>query len=200
MSTRKEKAESLIRAAYAAAFPDGNMVEGKKTLLVAIDGRCASGKSTLAAELAVALSDIGCAVVHMDDFFLRPAQRTPERLACPGENVDHERFREEILEPVSLGRHFWYVPYSCRTGRLVTPVAIDPPPILIAEGSYSCHPHLRDCYDLRFFLSVDKETQMARIRARNGEESAEIFRTRWIPLEEAYFAACRPADVSVSLD
>ena len=49
-------------------------------LRVAIDRPCASGKSTLGA----ALSEIyGCALIHMDDFFLRPEQRTSQRLSQP---------------------------------------------------------------------------------------------------------------------
>ena len=58
-------------------------------VLIAIDGRCASGKTTLAALLQQA---IGCNVVHMDHFFLQPHQRSSQRYAQPGENIDHERF------------------------------------------------------------------------------------------------------------
>lgn len=66
-------------------------------IIIAIDGRCGSGKTTLAAELASALD---ATVFHMDDFFLRAEQRTEERLKTPGEFVDHERFLEEILKPI----------------------------------------------------------------------------------------------------
>ena len=69
-------------------------------LLIAVDGRCASGKTTLAATLE---EETGCNVVHMDDFFLRPEQRTPQRLAEPGGNVDYERFRQEVILPLSRG-------------------------------------------------------------------------------------------------
>ena len=62
-------------------------------VIVAIEGSCGSGKTTLAALLA---KHRDCNVFHMDDFFLRPHQRTPERFAQPGGNVDYERFREEI--------------------------------------------------------------------------------------------------------
>ena len=47
------------------------------------------------------------------------------------------------------------------------------------------------------FAHVEADLQMARIRERNGEKMAEMFRTRWIPLEEAYFAAC---DVAAKAD
>ncbi len=53
----------------------------QERLLLAIDGGSASGKTTLAALLA---QRYGCPVFHMDDFFLRPEQRTPQRLAEPG--------------------------------------------------------------------------------------------------------------------
>ena len=46
--------------------------ESGQRLLIAVDGRCASGKTTLAASLE---RETGCNVVHMDDFFLRPEQR-----------------------------------------------------------------------------------------------------------------------------
>ena len=45
----------------------------KERVIVAIDGRCGSGKTTLAARLQ---KDLYCRVFHMDDFFLRPQQRT----------------------------------------------------------------------------------------------------------------------------
>lgn len=40
--------------------------ERKSSYIVAVDGRCASGKTTLAEELAECLS---CSVIHMDHFF-----------------------------------------------------------------------------------------------------------------------------------
>ena len=43
-----------------------NIEEGR-VKVIAIDGRCASGKTTLARELAERL---GAGVIHMDDFFL----------------------------------------------------------------------------------------------------------------------------------
>ena len=60
-----------------------------KPLLIAVEGRCASGKTTLASALQ---KELGCCVFHMDDFFLRPEQRTRERLLTAGGNIDYERF------------------------------------------------------------------------------------------------------------
>ena len=153
-------------------------------LLIAIDGRCASGKTTLAMDLKQIYK---CNVIHMDDFFLRPEQRTTERLCRAGENVDHERFLEEVLVPLRNGENFSYRPFDCKTNMFSEPIAVGRHGINIIEGSYSCHPDLWDFYDLRIFLTVSPEVQRERIISRNGVGKAEIFRNKWIPLEERYF-------------
>ena len=157
-----------------------------KNYIIAIDGRCASGKTTVAETLARSLN---ANLIHMDDFFLRPEQRSPQRLAIPGENIDHERFLTEVLQPLREGKRFTYRPFSCESMTLGIPVEVLPKPISIVEGSYSCHTALRELYDLRIFITVDPNEQMKRLRARNGPY-AEVFRERWIPLEEAYFSNC----------
>ena len=44
--------------------------------------------------------------------------------------------------------------------------------------------------NLRAFLTVDPVVQMERITAREGEDYAQVFREKWIPLEERYFSTC----------
>lgn len=159
----------------------------EKPLIIGIDGRCAAGKTTLAAGLQ---AEIDCAVFHMDDFFLRPEQRTEERLRAAGGNVDRERFLEEVLLPLKNGEStVAYRPYDCKKQALSGEVKIRTAAVNIVEGSYSLHPSLWDFYDLRVFLTVSPEEQTRRVILRNGKENAEIFQTRWIPLEEKYFAA-----------
>ncbi len=161
------------------------VLEEKKPRILAIDGRCGSGKTTLAEALRQVLP---CQVVHMDEFFLRPHQRTEARLAIPGENVDHERFLQEVLLPLKAGKSFAYRPYNCSSQGLQAPVALQPGMLTIVEGSYCCHPALWDFYDLRIFLTVGREEQLRRIEKRSGAEKLKQFKTRWIPLEEAYFS------------
>ena len=163
-----------------------NKAKGKERIIIAIDGRCASGKTTLAKELSQMLN---CNVIHMDDYFLRPEQRTSERLSIPGENVDHERFLSDVLLPLEGGKAFAFRPFSCNNCSLGDPIKVTPKGINIIQGSYSCHPSLWEHYDLRIFLTVSPEEQFKRIVKRNGEQNAEVFRTRWIPLEEKYFTA-----------
>lgn len=177
-------------------FCDGELIQKIDTLLrskdhavIAIDGRCAAGKTTLAAKIG---EHYNAAVIHMDDFFLRPEQRTPERYAQPGGNVDRERFLQEVLHPLCEGRSVLYRPFDCMAQRFSKPVTVPTTTLTVVEGSYSCHPELWDSYDLHIFLSVDSQTQMQRILQREGAERAETFRKQWIPLEEMYFSAFHP--------
>lgn len=161
------------------------MPGGDRQLAVAIDGRCASGKTTLAMQLKEKLH---CNVVSMDHFFPQPHQRTPERFKTPGGNVDYERVLSEIMSPLSKGEPVCYRPYNCHSRKFDEEIRLDSHRLTIVEGSYSCHPALWDYYDLRIFLSVGQEEQLRRIVLRNGPEAANVFEQRWIPLEEAYLS------------
>ena len=158
----------------------------KSPLLVAIDGRCGSGKTTLAHKLH---ETCGGNLFHMDEFYLRIEQRTPERYAEPGGNVDYERFLEELLSPVLSGDEFSYRPFDISTWSLGERKQVSPHTINIIEGSYSLHPTLNKLYDIKVFLDIGKDEQMNRIIKRNGERWAMDFRDKWIPLEELYFSA-----------
>jgi len=164
------------------------LLRTRPRVILAIDGNCCAGKTTFAHLLGKRL---GANVFHMDDYFLRPEQRTPERLAAPGGNVDAERFLAEVLLPVSRGEPASYTRYDCKRDRLLAPVAIEPAPVCVVEGAYSLHPLLASCYDLKIFCQVEPSLQLERIRRRNGEAQLGIFQSRWIPLENAYFDALK---------
>lgn len=152
--------------------------------VLAIDGNAASGKTTLARRIA---SVFPCALLHMDDFFLPIPLRTEERLREPGGNVHYERFREEVLCGIASGKPFSYGVFDCGVMDIRTRRTVEPEPLYIIEGSYSHHPFFGSPYDLRVFLHLDGETQRKRILRRNGPQKAEVFRTRWVPMENRYF-------------
>ena len=151
---------------------------------IAIDGVCGGGKSTLGQALA---EKYNCNLFHMDDFFLRPEQRTPERYAQPGGNVDYERFREEVLEHLADSDGLTYRPFDCQRMELGAPHMVPYSRLNIIEGAYSCHPYFGDIYQVRFFVELPTEEQKARILARNGEEKYKRFVNEWIPMENLYF-------------
>lgn len=172
--------------------PEGARAEesaGEKVpKVIALDGRAASGKSTMAELLKVVLE---AGVVHMDDFFVPPAFRSEERFAQPGGNVHYERFAEEVLPWIGKAEAFSYGIFDCGIMDYQGRREVEAAAWRVVEGSYSTHPAFGDYADLKVFLDVEAEEQIRRITARNGEEMVRMFENRWIPLEEAYFDAYR---------
>ena len=157
-----------------------------RPFLIAIDGMCGSGKSTLGAFLA---KELHASLFHMDDFFLQPHQRTEKRLSEPGGNVDYERFKEEVLNHITDVAGVTFRPFSCSKWQLTDPVTVPYNNIVIVEGSYSHHPHFKDAYNIKIFLEISPEEQKKRIVARDGQERWPMFEEKWIPMENLYFKA-----------
>ena len=202
----------VIDARYAAVWPLlgklAALEEQHGRFTLAMDGMAASGKSTAAQLLQEVF---GGSVVHMDDFFLPPALRSPARFEEAGGNVHYERCEEEVMAPLRAKVPFTYRLFDCSVmdfGGFSD--AIDPAGNVIIEGSYSLHPvfgalpgedgETRHPADLAVFLLISPETQRARILQRNGEEMLQMFVNRWIPLENAYYTANRERLQAVSLD
>ena len=175
------------------------LLERRNRLVIALDGCCASGKTTLARRLA---QQLPADVIPMDDFFLPPFLRTPARLAQPGGNVHYERFYEQVIapllsfrekslrenEPASKG---WPVlswdRFDCSSMDFLTEPRITAGrPLLIIEGAYCMRPEFRPVYDLAFCLTVSPEVQRQRILTRNGSDRYPAFRDKWIPMENRY--------------
>ena len=156
-----------------------------RPVLVALDGRCGSGKTTLAAQLAERFPD--SAVFHTDDFYLPPADRVDGWEHIPCANMDLARLSREVLAPARAGDAVSYRAYSCREGAYLPTKNIASKPLFLVEGSYSHHPLLAENYDLRVFVTCSQEEQARRLQAREGERYPN-FVQRWIPLEEGYFA------------
>lgn len=187
---KAEEVKKEIQAVFQRAEKTGE----KKQILIGIDGMCGSGKTSLCAELQKSYE---FNLFHMDDFFLRPEQRTRERLAQIGGNVDYERFQKEVLEPLEKGKAFTYRPFSCQTMELCKSVPVEPRQFNIIEGAYCCHPYFGQVYDYIFFVDIEEEEQKKRLLKRSGPELYERFRTEWIPKENAYFEAYPASDVKV---
>lgn len=157
-----------------------------KAKVIAMDGRAAGGKSTLAKQFALVT---GAGVIHMDDFFLPAELRTEERLTTPGGNVHYERFAQEILPRISSPESFTYDTFDCSVMAINGQRTVIASDLRIVEGAYCCHPALGEYMDLRVFSDVSPREQLRRIRARENEEMTRRFTEQWIPMEESYLKA-----------
>lgn len=156
----------------------------KETIVIAIDGKCGSGKTTLSNYLH---SLIPSNLFHLDDFFLQSYQRTEERLSEIGGNVDYERFNEEVVQAIKEKRPIEYIKYNCSTSNLEHIIQMNSRRINIVEGSYSHSPRIELEYDMKIFIDIPYELQLDSIRKRNGIEKLEQFKNVWIPKENKYF-------------
>ena len=155
-----------------------SLLNQKDFVLVAIDGNCSAGKTTLAKTLS---QQFDCNVFHMDHFFLRPEQRTPERFAEAGGNVDYERFYTEVLLPLNTRATFSYRPYDCGTCQLSDAIHVEP-----KQLNYCLHPYFGNCYNQKVFLKITPALQRERILQRPPALHRRFFE-EWIPKEQQYF-------------
>lgn len=153
--------------------------------LIAIDGACTSGKTTLANALGQALQ---APVFHMDDFYLPFALRTPQRLQMPGGHMDWPRLEEEVLQSAVQGQTLVYRAYDAHADRWKSEQLVEPQKVYIVEGTYSLLPTLEDYYDYKVFLKLNVDSQYDRLKKRESKEKLIGFINRWIPEEERYFS------------
>jgi len=187
----------LLRREYAGYFPalmeisrimSEKAAAGDGAVIVAVDGRCGSGKTRFARLVSRLFS---CNVFHMDDFYLPMSRREENWTELPGGNIDFERVRREVLFPCRAGEQVSYRPYCCQSGALEEVRLMPFRRLAVVEGSYSQHPLLAEQlrqkqYDLKIFLTCSEEKQTERLREREGSYFS-MFRERWIPMEENYF-------------
>jgi dephospho-CoA kinase len=165
----------VVSNKYASILPLLAKIDApteKGRTVIAIEGGSASGESTLSDVLTYVYD---CAVIHMDDFFLRPEQRTEARLSEVGGNLDRERFSDEVIRPTSESKPIVYRPFDCSTQTLGEPVTLPQKDLTIVEGVYSMHPAFGNYYDLALFLDISPDKQRERIKVRNTQWLAERF-------------------------
>ena len=190
----------LLRTDYAGYFSVlfriAVLLQRQERVVIAIDGRCGSGKTGLA-ELIASIFDSN--IFHTDDYYLPLDAREPDWENIPGGNMDLFRFRDEVLFPAFSGETVFHCPYDCQTSSYRETTAFSPRALTIIEGSYALHPALDVRYDLKIFLTCSPAAQTRRLKAREGEYY-RMFKTRWIPMEERYISRFRIHREALSID
>lgn len=146
-------------------------------IIIAIEGKCASGKTTLANEFINKAT-----IIHIDDFFLPPEAKTNERLSEVGGNVNYEAIKE-LLELIKSKKMIKYNKYDCHQNTY-TEVTLPYNDIIILEGVYSFHPFFNKLIDKLVYIDIDEITQAKRISAR---PNASRFFNEWMKYENTYY-------------
>lgn len=178
-------------------------------LRVAIDGRTAAGKTTLADELATILRDAGHCVIRasIDDFH-RPRVRRHRRGRASPEGYyedarDLDAFRRLLLEPLGPGgdRLYRLRSFDLSSDQPVEGAPLTAPgdAVLLAEGAFLQRSELADSWDFVAFVDVSEETAIERGAGRDADAFGGLAAARRMHLERyqaafrLYEASCSPA-------
>jgi uridine kinase len=187
-------------------------VERPHPVRVAIDGPDAAGKTTLADELAGLLRRGGRAVVRASiDGFHRPREERYRRgpdspLGYYADSFDYDALRRCLLEPLGPGGTLGYrtAVFDVRTDspQPATEAVAPRDAVLLLDGIFLLRPELFESWDLRIFVSVGFEEVLRRALERDAAhlgsrtEAERRYRSRYIPGQQLYYAAARPAETA----
>jgi uridine kinase len=176
---------------------------------VAIDGIPGAGKTTLADELAAVLRAQGREVIRatIEDFLNPSSVRHPWSDSAEGwynHNTDLGALHRVLLDPLGLGgdRRIQRAVYDKAADIAVAPpvttAAVDA--VLLFDGVFLLRRELFDRWDLRIFVSATFDNALDRSRIRDqsplmsADEVEQRYRRRYLPSQQFYFRADRPAE------
>jgi uridine kinase len=167
-----------------------------RPILVALDGRSAAGKSTLAAAVAPLVDAV---VLDGDDFYSGGSADRWDAMSAD-EKVSHcidWRRQRAVLETLARGEAASWHPYDWEAddGTLEeTPVVCEPASVVILDGAYSARPELADLFALRVLLEAPAHLRRAQLIEREGEGYREEWNARWDEAEQWYFGRVMPPE------
>jgi uridine kinase len=194
-------------------------LETARPLRIAIDGRTASGKTTLANELAALIQNRGRAVIRTSiDGFHRPkAERYARgRHSAEGYYYDARDLTAIVallLAPLGPGGTNLYrtASFDLENDQPVEQAAKLAPAdaILIVDGTFLQRPELSDGWDLSVFVETSEQISERRgvdrdaVRLGGAEAARQLYAQRYQPAFALYQRLCEPgpaADVILNND
>ncbi|GHO50937.1 uridine kinase family protein [Ktedonospora formicarum] len=173
------------------------LLRHKNPVLVALDGRSGTGKSTIANELAKHGDGV---VVVGDDFYsggdddVWSGISAEEKVA---KVIDWQRMRKQVLEPLLAKRPAHWHPLDFHpergwVGWKDETITLEPAPVILLDGAYSARPELADLVDLAILVEVNDITRRERLILREGPDFMSRWHRLWDPAEDLYFTYIRP--------
>lgn len=197
---RRELIENLASA--IVALPHSHPVR------VAIDGVDASGKTTLANELAPTVAALGRPVIRASiDGFHHPAATRKRRGPLSPEGYFHDSFNSDalvksLLQPLGPGGSlaFRRAIFDFRNDQPVdAPLErAQPHAILLFDGVFLLRPGLRKHFDFSIFLRADFNITVERAEQRDlplfgtVEEIRRRYQERYVPGQRLYLSEVQP--------
>lgn len=128
------------------------LVETKSLVLIGIDGRGGSGKTTLA--LLIKDQFPNTKIITTDDFYNEKINK-----------IDETLLKEKLLIPLSKKLPTTYLEFD---GKVKKPRTVTPLGLIIIEGVYSIHSLIDNFYNLTIWIESDIEKVNQRVQKRDG--------------------------------
>jgi len=172
-------------------------VKPDQSVLVGIDGRAGSGKTTLALWLTESIRKAMTSVylVHTDNFFRSSVERV--NLKSPFaevSDIDWVRLRDQVIIPLCSGQAARFQLYDWPADSLQDWVTIEVGGVTIIDGITATRKELSDYYDLRIWVSCPDDIRVSRLLGRGDTSLAEI--EHWRPSEDYYIASHAPEKIA----
>ncbi len=156
----------------------------KRLILIGIDGRPDSGKTTVAVKLEEA---IRAQAIYLDEFFI-PQKQWPQD-AKPQFPFFYFRVQEFIdgIKALAAGKPFSYFTYDWQTNGLsAQPKVIKPEGVIIVEGVSALNAELAPLYDKKIWVASDQESEFAAIASRENEKNLDLWQNIYLPSVDIY--------------
>lgn len=150
----------------------------RRPVIVSVDGRSGSGKTTFASALHSRLAD--ATVVHLDHIYpgWDGLAATPALLAA------------QVLAPLRRGAPAAYRRFDWDRDEFADLIAVPSAAVVIVEGAGSSVGVARAYVDLRIWLDADEPVRRHRALTRDGDAYRPHWR-RWADQEDLVFGADR---------
>ncbi|WIB27348.1 ATP-binding protein [Curtobacterium sp. MCSS17_015] len=165
--------DEVVARVHAAGADGVGRAGARARVVVLVDGRSGTGKTTLGNALAAAL---GAQVVHLDDLY-------------PG--WDGLRAAAEAVVTDVLGSPSGYRRWDWQADRPSGWRALDPDAALVVEGCGALSRAAAPLATVRVWLEADDAVRWDRAIGRDGAAFAREWE-RWAAQEEAFIAAEQP--------
>jgi len=179
---------------------DTKAAKNATPLIIALDGKSGSGKSTIADALH---RHLDAAKLPLDDFFAATiSDREWDSFSVEERRnrvFEWDRFIVECLEPLRKGQTAKWRAFDFESGpeqdgtyRLESEEKrLNPAPIVLVDGAYSSAPELSEYIDVTVLVKAPKEERLDRLKERDGVEFSENWHRRWEAVEDYYFDEIR---------
>ena len=156
-----------------------DLCKGNAKSVIAIDGPAGAGKTTLAGNLALALSqDISVHVIHMDDLYDGWDNALGEDLTSILQYLAAQHRSNSAAE---IRRYNW------TTSSFGESETIEPADLLILEGVGSADKSLQDELAALIWIDIDPEIGVMRVIARDGYQVEDEMK-KWLGTQQKYFS------------